>query len=95
MNIFKLFEKKNNSKDVAKERLQLVLVHDRANVSPQIMEQMKNEIMEVISKFLEIDDENSDIQLERQNNSDGSISSALTANITVKAMKRDFDKDNQ
>lgn len=89
MNIFKFFEKKDNSKSVAKERLQLVLVHDRANISPEIMDKMKNELMQVISKFLEIDQENSDIQLERQNNKDGSVSSALTANISVKSMKRD------
>lgn len=90
MNLFSFFSKKDNSKDVAKERLQLVLVHDRANISPEVMEQMKNEIIGVISKFLEIDQENSEIQLERKNNEDGSVSSALTANIMVKSMKRDF-----
>ncbi len=91
MNIFKLFEKKNNTKNVAKERLQLVLVHDRTNVSPEIMEQMKNELMQVINKFLEVDQQSSDIQIERQDNKDGSVSSALTANIVIKSMKRNLN----
>jgi cell division topological specificity factor len=43
------------SRDVAKQRLQLVLVHDRANVSPGLLETLKDEIITVISKHLEID----------------------------------------
>ena len=36
--ILKLFKKEENSKNVAKERLKLVLIHDKANVSPQFLE---------------------------------------------------------
>ena len=43
------------SRDVAKQRLQLVLVHDRANISPGLLEILKDEIITVISKHLEID----------------------------------------
>ena len=44
-----------SSRDIAKQRLQLVLVHDRANVSPGLLEMLKDEIIVVISKHLEID----------------------------------------
>jgi cell division topological specificity factor len=43
------------SRDVAKQRLQLVLVHDRANVSPGLLETLKDEIIAVISQHLDID----------------------------------------
>ena len=43
--ILKLFKKEENSKNVAKERLKLVLIHDKANVSPQFLEMVKGEII--------------------------------------------------
>jgi len=43
------------SRDVAKQRLQLVLVHDRANISPGLLEMIKDEIISVISRHIEID----------------------------------------
>ena len=49
------------------DRLKLVLVSDRANYSPEIMEQIKNDIIAVISKYIEIDQEGLDIK----NNSNG------------------------
>ena len=47
-NILKLFKKEENSKNLAKERLKLVLIHDKANVSPQFLEMVKGEIIKVI-----------------------------------------------
>jgi cell division topological specificity factor len=44
-----------SSRDVAKERLQLVLVHDRTNISPTMLEQLKDELIAVISRYVEID----------------------------------------
>ena len=44
-----------SSREVAKQRLQLVLVHDRSNVSPGLLETLKDEIIAVISQHLEID----------------------------------------
>ena len=41
LDLSKIFGKQKNSKDVAKERLKLVLIHDRANVSPQFLEMLK------------------------------------------------------
>lgn len=73
------------SKEIAKERLKLVLVHDRASVSPQLIERMKEDMIRVISEYMEIRQEEIEIQLSR---SDGSVS--LTANIPVTKMKRDI-----
>lgn len=44
-----------SSRDVAKQRLQLVLVHDRSHISPGMLEVLKDEIIAVISKHIEID----------------------------------------
>ena len=48
------FGKKKASKDIAKERLKLVLIHDRANVSPQFLEMVKGEIIKVIQNYMDI-----------------------------------------
>jgi cell division topological specificity factor len=55
--LFDLFRgrREPSSREVAKQRLQLVLVHDRANVSPGLLETLKDEIVAVISQHLEID----------------------------------------
>ena len=62
-NLFRMFKKEETSKNVAKERLKLVLIHDKANVSPQFLEMVKGEIIKVIKKYMEIDEEFLDIQL--------------------------------
>ena len=46
------FFKKRSSSSMAKDRLKLVIVSDRANCSPEILEQMKNDIIQVISNWL-------------------------------------------
>src|SRR5215510_8535523 len=51
----------------AKERLQFILVHDRINLPPQRLQEMKAEILAVISKYVNVDGENVDIALEQRN----------------------------
>ena len=63
MRIKSLFHKKK-SKEVAKDRLKLVLVSDRANCSPDIMEQIQKDIINVLSKYVEIDQSGLDIQID-------------------------------
>ena len=89
MDFFGLFKSKNKgSKNAAKERLQLVLLHDRAGVSPEFLEQLKGEIMEVISKYIEIEQDELDIQVTRTHSEDGErIVPALVANIPINKMK--------
>ena len=87
MGIFDLFKKKNSG-DVAKDRLKLLLVSDRANCSPDVMEMIKNDIINVISKYMEIDVSGLDIQI-TQTESEGNNGSvpALFANLPIKDMK--------
>jgi cell division topological specificity factor len=80
----RIFAKDNaNSKDVARERLRLVLVHDRASVSPDFINALKEDLIKVIREYLEIDEEALLVNLENEENS-----IALVANIPVKGVKR-------
>ena len=82
------FFKKKSSSNVAKDRLKMVLVSDRANCSPEIMEQIKNDIIQVISKYVEIDIEGLDIKIEQtESESMNGMVPALFANIPIKDMK--------
>lgn len=76
------------SKDVAKERLKLVLIHDRANVSPQFLEMVKGEIIKVITNYMDIDETGLDIQMTRTKSEDGDrIVPALIANIPIRNVR--------
>lgn len=88
------FFKKKNSGDIAKDRLKLLLVSDRANCSPEIMEKIKNDIIQVISKYMEIDAEGLDIQI-TQTESEGNNGNvpALFANIPIKDMRHSGASD--
>ncbi len=58
---------KPTSSEVAKERLQLVLVHDRSNLTPAQLDAMKDEILEVIARYVEFDREQVQIDLTSEN----------------------------
>jgi len=82
------FFSKQNSKDIAKERLKLVLIHDRANVSPELLEMIKNEILNAIQKYIEIDNNQLEIQITRTpTEQNGDFVPALIANIPIKSLK--------
>lgn len=70
-NLFDLFKgRKPSSSQVAKERLQLVLVHDRSNLTPAQVAAMKDEILAVIAKYVDFDPDAVEIDLtseDRQN----------------------------
>ena len=83
----KFFNKKRTSGDTAKDRLKLLLVSDRANCSPEIMEMIKNDILEVISKYMEIDKEGLDIQITQTEGEGHGSAPALMANIPIKDLK--------
>ena len=83
----KIFGKKEKSGQIAQDRLKVVLIHDRANVSPEVMENLKNDIIKVISNYMDINQKDMDISLE---NDDNSV--ALVANIPVNRMKHDAGK---
>ena len=70
--------KPTSSKDIAKSRLKLVLVHDRINLSPGKMENLKEELAEVISHYLHVEEDAIDIAVTNTHQE-----SQLTAQISV------------
>ncbi len=84
--IGRLFGGLEGSKHKAKERLRLVLVHDRASLSPGLVESLKEELIQVISKYMEIDEEGLEVSFDQ-----GDDSVALIANIPIKNVKRRVD----
>ena len=98
MNFFKKAGKKegkaaNNSKTAAKERLHLVLMQDRANVSADFLELMKQEIIEVIKKYIDVDESAIDVRLTNKENADGTNGApALYANIPILNIKNEARK---
>ena len=95
--IIKLFKKigrkeheEISSKETAKERLHLVLMQDRANVSADFLEMMKQEIIEVIKKYIDVDEKDIDVRLTNKTNEDGTTGApALYANIPIAGIKQD------
>lgn len=75
----RVFGREDASKDVAKERLRLVLMTDRASLSPQALGNLKDELVTVISKYLDIDQEGFQVEFSRHDES-----MALVANIPIK-----------
>jgi len=89
LDLGKIFGRSKNSKDVAKERLKLVLIHDRANVSPQFLEMLKSEIIKVITNYMDIDESSLEIELTKTKSDDGeSVVPALYANIPIKNIRK-------
>lgn len=87
--LFDIFNRnKNKSKSVAKERLKLVLVHDRADLSPHLLDKMKMDIIKVIEKYVDVDAEGLDIKLTRtMKDHRKEVKSELVANIPIKRVK--------
>ena len=93
MKITDIFKKKSSS-DVAKDRLKLVLVSDRAICSPEIMQKIRSDIIEVLSKYAEIDMDGIDINFTQMDTEEGSGKTvpALYANIPIKNMNHSVKK---
>ena len=85
--VIKTETKELGSKDDAKERLHLVLMQDRANVSADFLELMKQEIIDVIKKYIVVDEGAIDVRLTNKQN-DGAP--ALYANIPIMNIKNDM-----
>ena len=86
--LLKVFGKDSEtSKNIAKERLRLVLVHDRNDISPQLLQDLKEDLINVISNYMDIDERSLEVNLQSDSNS-----VALVANIPVLRMKRGSKK---
>ena len=84
---------KEESKSTAKERLHLVLAQDRANISADFLEMMKQEILEVIKKYIDIDEKAIDVRLTKKEGEDGKVGApALYANIPIITIKNEARK---
>ena len=85
---------KAKNKEQAKERLHLVLMQDRAHVSADFLDMMRQEIIDVIKKYVNVDDKEIDVKLTNKQNSDGTIGApALYANIPFKSIKTEIKSE--
>ena len=84
--MFKLFSSRPSPKQVAKDRLKLILIHDRGELSKETLDKIKLEILEVLSKYIEIDEEDIDIAVNKSSNIEGETPS-LIANIPIKNLR--------
>ena len=88
--INKLLGRQQSSASTARERLQLVLAHDRSDLSPELLEEMRKEILEVVAKYVEIDMEEGAVSLETEDRM-----TALVANLPIKRPLKNPDESKQ
>jgi len=77
--INRLLGRQKPSGATARERLQLVLAHDRSDLNPELLEQMRREILAVVQRYVEIDLDTCDVSLETEDRV-----TALLANLPIK-----------
>ena len=85
---FMASRKKPTPGELAKERLKVALIQDRAKVSPEVLEEIKAELLEVISRRLDVDAENVQVSMAREERWD-----KLLANVPVKRQRMAFEWD--
>ena len=77
--INRLLGRQPASASTAKQRLQLVLAHDRSDLNPELLQQMRREILEVVSRYVELDLDEGDVSLATEDRV-----TALVANLPIK-----------
>ena len=87
MDLLKVFSNKTTTpKDVAKDRLKLILIHDRGDIDPETIDKIRMEILQVLSKYIEIEADDVEIALSTTEDK-GNDNPALVANIPIKSVK--------
>ncbi len=89
MSIFKFFRRRTSGQ-IAKDRLKILLISDRVSCSPEMMELIKNDIADVISKYMKIDARNMEIQISKtagEQGRNGKKVPVLYANIPILDLK--------
>lgn len=87
MGFFKNLSNKPTPKEVAKDRLKLILIHDRGEIAPDIIDKIREEILQVISKYIDIQVDDVEISVNRSDDEEGENASALIANIPIKNIR--------
>ncbi len=80
---FNFFRRDKSSKETAKERLKFALVYDRLNLSGETVEKIKKEFIEVLKKYLDIDEEHLDFRIVNEERE-----TAIVANIPLKVRRK-------
>ena len=87
--MFKNLLKRKSSREIAKDRLKILLISDRVNCSQEMMEMIKNDIAKVISKYMKIDTQSMEIQITKTSGKGHSLKNpTLYANITILDLKQ-------
>jgi len=84
---FGFMSSKNKSKDVAKERLKLVLMQDKGRMSNELLTKIKDEIIRALEKYVEVGSSPVDVELTKMENENGELVNALVANIPIRTFK--------
>jgi len=85
----KIFPQKPKPSSIARERLQLVLMHDRSNCSPDLVELIKNDILEVLARYVDLDEMDLDMQVTSEPSEEGTEPvSVLSVDIPIKNSRR-------
>lgn len=69
MSLFYVFRKKNSG-EIARNRLKLLLVADKADCSPEVMQMMKDDLIHVISRYVDVDSDRIEIQMTKRKQPD-------------------------
>lgn len=89
MSLFSVFKRKTSS-EIAKDRLKILLISDRVNCSPEMMELIKNDIAQVISKYMKIDASSMEVQISKTDTTsrNGKKTPVLYANIPILDLRK-------
>jgi len=89
MDLFGFLTKRQPSKGIAKDRLKLVLIHDRVDSSSAMLEMLRVDIMKVISNYMDIDEDELDLQISQTDKDNyGRSVPVLYANIPIRNLRR-------